>query len=407
MGWHDTKPVLGWTLLSRKEMRQVERSLANSEQDTRDEIGFLLLHQGFADRFFPGTSVLHTRVRYALLVPWLFQRAALTRKRGSDLDATIRRLLIELAIRLKQLGGEPTGVIGGDKLGQLTSQPPDRVYWTALRAWGLLLPAVESRSEALLRLLASTRSGPKDDDEGRLDDDAIEVFGGLPVWPDRWDDPQAPLKFFMPSRERDFLRRKLILLTRPGDVALSLLAQLVKAGDSYQGKSADLPKELTARADAIDKEALSVARDAAALAAIGRAVYGALVEKLRAEDGGPADGIFRAQLKTHFASYGEAASRCDLKAADRFLPDLPAHVKDVLSETKAYVLAGKPDSFSKLRDCYQKSEAIRKPGRARLVDTERAAQRRSEWDPARHNTTPLHYRWHIVRDMLGDLSKPE
>lgn len=71
MGWHDTKPVLGWTLLSRKEMRQVERSLANNEQDTRDEIGFLLIHQGFADRFFLGTSVLHTRVRYALFVPWL------------------------------------------------------------------------------------------------------------------------------------------------------------------------------------------------------------------------------------------------------------------------------------------------------------------------------------------------
>src|SRR5450755_2156475 len=99
------KPILGWTMLSREQMRQVERSLINSEQDTRDEIGFLLIHQGFADRFFPGTSVLHTRVRYALLVPWLYQRAALNRRRGSDLDSTIRQLLIELAIRLKEFGG--------------------------------------------------------------------------------------------------------------------------------------------------------------------------------------------------------------------------------------------------------------------------------------------------------------
>jgi hypothetical protein len=38
------KSTLGWTMLSREEMRQVERSLANSEQDTRDEIGFLLIH---------------------------------------------------------------------------------------------------------------------------------------------------------------------------------------------------------------------------------------------------------------------------------------------------------------------------------------------------------------------------
>ena len=118
-------PKLGWTMLSRDEIRQVERSLANSEQETRDEIGFLLLHQGFADRFFPGTSVLHTRVRYALFVPWLFQQAAAKQRRGSDLDTTIRHRLIELAIRLKQHGGEPHGVIGGDKLGQLTVQERD------------------------------------------------------------------------------------------------------------------------------------------------------------------------------------------------------------------------------------------------------------------------------------------
>jgi hypothetical protein len=57
------KPVLGWTLMSLDQMRQVERSLTNGAQDPRDEIGFLILHQGFADRFFPGTSVLHTPVR--------------------------------------------------------------------------------------------------------------------------------------------------------------------------------------------------------------------------------------------------------------------------------------------------------------------------------------------------------
>jgi hypothetical protein len=89
------KPTLGWTMLSRDELRQAER-LARGEQDTRDEIGFLLIHQGFADRFFPGTSVLHTRVRYALLVPWLFRHAAANKPRGSDLDLAIRRELIQL-----------------------------------------------------------------------------------------------------------------------------------------------------------------------------------------------------------------------------------------------------------------------------------------------------------------------
>jgi hypothetical protein len=170
-------------MLSWEEMRQVERALSTGEQDRRDEIGFLLIHQGLADRFFPGTSVLHTRVRYSLFVPWLYLRAAHNRLRGVDLDTKIGRLLIELAIRLKQVGGEPYGVIGGDKLGQLTSQPPDRVYWTALRTWGLLLPEVDTRSEALRRLATASRSQARDDDGRILLDEATEVFSGLPDRP--------------------------------------------------------------------------------------------------------------------------------------------------------------------------------------------------------------------------------
>ena len=399
------KPVLGWTMLSREEMRQVERSLANNEQDTRDEIGFLLIHQGFADRFFPGTSVLHTRIRYALFVPWVYQRAAQSPRRGSDLDRTIQQLLIELAIRLKHFGEEPYDVIGGDKLGQLTSQPPDRVYWTALRVWELLLPAVESRSEALRRLQAGARSRMVDDDGGRLDDDATEVFAGLPDPPDGWDKADSPLHFKVPYKEREFLLRKLNLVTRPRDGKRSLLANLVASGDSFHDKSSTLPKELDASADDADRMALGIARNAAALAAIGRAVYGALVEQLRARDGGPDERTFREQLKAHFEIYGEAASRCNLDTAEIFLPDLPAHVRSVLRETRAFVLNAKPEAFSKLRDCYQKAEVIRKSARrARLIDTELAVQRRAEWVPARHNTTPLHYRWQVVRAMLADLS---
>jgi hypothetical protein len=393
-------------MLSREEMRQVERSLENSDQDTRDEIGFLLIHQGFADRFFPGTSVLHTRVRYALFVPWLYQRAAFNRRRGSDLDATIRHLLIELAIRLKRLGGEPQDVIGGDKLGQLTSQPPDRVYWSALRAWGLLLPAVDSRSEALRRLQTAGRSTVLDDDGGPLDDEATEVFAGLPSLPDGWDNAQHPLHFKMPRTEREFLRGKLRVLTRPGESARSLLARLVEAGISFEDTSLRLPKELDAHAaDGADKLALGVARDAAGLAAIGRAVYGALVEQLVASDGGLEDRTFREQLQTHFVQYGEAAGRCDLEAAEKLLPELPPHVKAVLRETQVYVRGEKPEKFSSLHDCYKTAEVRRKSSRrARLLDTERAAQRRAEWEPHRHNTTPLHYRWKIVREMLADLS---
>jgi hypothetical protein len=394
------KPTLGWTMLSREEMRQAER-LTSGDQDTRDEIGFLLIHQGFADRFFPGTSVLHTRVRYALFVPWLFQHAAENKPRGSDLNAAIRRDMIRLAIRLKKR--ERYDVIGGDVLGRLSSQPPDQVYWTALKLWGILLSGINTRSEALRRLQASVRKAPLDDDGGSLDEDATEVFSSLPKPPTGWDNPESELDFKMSPREQDYLRRKLGLLTRPGDTAQSLLARLAEARNSYPASENTLPRALDVHADADDKPALKIARDAAALSAIGRAVYGALVEHLRVEDGRKDDSIFRAALHSHFDEHAEAASRCDLAGLKALLPTIPSYVNEVLSQTQEYVRGGKPEAFLKLRASYQYSEVMRKTGRARLANTLKAIQRRNEWEPGRHNITPLHYRW-SVRKMLNDLS---
>ena len=73
--------------LSREAVARAEQALTSDEKGVRDEVGFLALHQGFADRFFPGTSVLHTRLRYALFVPWMMEQVAA--EGGNDL---IRRL---------------------------------------------------------------------------------------------------------------------------------------------------------------------------------------------------------------------------------------------------------------------------------------------------------------------------
>jgi hypothetical protein len=227
------------------------------------------------------------------------------------------------------------------------------------------------------------RARALDDDGSQLDDDSTEVFCNLPKTPPGWNDPESKLEFKMSPKEQDFLRRRLTLLTRAGETAQSLLARLVEARDSYPGKEHVLPRELKIRADITDKQALDIAMDAAGLAAIGRAVYGALVEHLRTVDGGPDEKTFRTQLHSHFDVYAGAASRCDLVGLER------------------------PENFLSLRACYQHSEVMRKTSsRARLSDTIRSAQRRSEWEPGRHNTTPLHYRWHVVREMLNDLSGP-
>ncbi|MEI8040781.1 MAG: DUF6361 family protein [Verrucomicrobiota bacterium] len=399
------KPVLGWTLMSRDQMRQVERSLTNGAQDTRDEIGFLILHQGFADRFFPGTSVLHTRVRYALFVPWLYCQAAADRRRGRDLEGKLRDLLITLAERLNLR--EKYGVIGGDKPGQLTSQPPDRVYWTALRTWGLLLSGVESRAEALRRLSGgAVGRGQRDDDGGDLDDGSeSEVFAGLPKKPKGWFEPESPLDFLLPADEREYLKGKLSILPRPGEAQLSLLARLTDGGIAFAGESHPWDKEVRSVADPADREALSLAQDAAHLAAIGRTVYGALVEDLREQDAVSTAKTYRNLMPAKFEEHGARAAHCDIVAIARLIPGIPGYVLEVLRQTCEFVRNAKPQAYLDLLNCYKISEVRRKGSqRARLEQTPRSRQRRFEWDPDRHNVDPLHYRWRVVESIRADLN---
>src|SRR3954467_3722757 len=98
----------GWTYLSRDALRRAERQLNGAGEGVRDEIGFLIIHQRYADYFFPGTSVLHTRLRYALFVPWIYQTLYEEAASGRAFDR-VQKEEVRLAGRLKR--GQGHGVI--------------------------------------------------------------------------------------------------------------------------------------------------------------------------------------------------------------------------------------------------------------------------------------------------------
>jgi hypothetical protein len=103
------EPALGWTYLSREALARAKAHMDEESMGVRDEIGFLTIHQRYADRFFPGKSVLHTRARYAIFVPWLFEDlAGLT---GAAAVRALRERVRELAGRLRDAG--ESQVIGG------------------------------------------------------------------------------------------------------------------------------------------------------------------------------------------------------------------------------------------------------------------------------------------------------
>ena len=61
------------------------------EEDTVDELGIGSIRDALADSLFPGTSVLQTRLRYVLFIPWLMQLAA-ARMSSAQMSAEFRAL---------------------------------------------------------------------------------------------------------------------------------------------------------------------------------------------------------------------------------------------------------------------------------------------------------------------------
>lgn len=395
-------------MLSREAVAKAEAALKSDELGVRDEVGFLGLHQAFADRFFPGTSVLHTRLRYALFVPWLMEHAE-----GNP--AQLAKNELALTWQLHQGPDKKNGVIGGSILPRAPVQPPSMMYWSALTRWRILLPrpdgVTSSRSEVLKRIAATQKHAKgrhRQDDGEPVQDEDMSPFVKLPPPPDEFLKSGEAMDFNLRSGEAKFLRRQLIGVYR-GDAqqsTQSLLAMLAEAG-LPQGNS-DWPwsKAVAKIADAEDRDALTVARHASALAGIGRAVYAALVEEAKAGDGAPRTTIHREDLLRMVNLHGEAACALDMFALKALVPALPDYVDTVLQDTQRWLNAGGV-KITGLRDAYFRAEDKRKGARARLANTVGGKHLRAEWSAEDHpRAEPLHFRWDNVHRLLTDLVTP-
>ncbi|MBP2428851.1 DUF6361 family protein [Bradyrhizobium elkanii] len=387
----------GWTYLSRDALRQAERQLSGVGDGVRDEIGFLILHQRYADYFFPGTSVLHTRLRYALFVPWIY--LTLYEENGSLVRDRLRRSEISLAGRLNKTSKDD-GVIGGHRYPDATSQPPSVSYWGALGTWGILR-SQDGRwpSRTYVHGLLQNNHRRALDDDGHAMARTELPFVALPPLPANWPGT-GPLDFKLLPREAGFLHARFSELRPANSTQLSMLARLA-AGGRVEAKQCWEPG-LVELAEG-DGPRLRRAGYAASLAAVGRAVYAALVETLREEEDHQPSGMrHREHLPLVLAQHAAAAGRVKL---DQLLEDtgpLPKEVVDVIEQTLAWLKAGGNNPMT-LRDSYENAECQRKTQRARLSRLF-GAPRRIEWNGDEHALAePLHYRWRQVSRLLHDL----
>lgn len=105
------------------------------EQGTIDELGIGSIRDALSDALFPGTSYVHTRLRYVLFIPWLLRRAA-HKPTPPEMSTEFRNLEYRMITSLLS-GGERLGVIGNTTARSALKRMPSAVYWGALDAWGI------------------------------------------------------------------------------------------------------------------------------------------------------------------------------------------------------------------------------------------------------------------------------
>ena len=128
--------MLAWLDHSEEDQRRMRELIALfAQEESRDELGIGAIRDAFSDRLFPGTSVIQTRARYFLFVPWIFREGERKGLAGGQLrewaHARERWLIPGL-----ERGGDEAGLIGR-VAGPGVKILPSTIYWGGLQTLGI------------------------------------------------------------------------------------------------------------------------------------------------------------------------------------------------------------------------------------------------------------------------------
>ena len=397
------EPQLGWAWLSQKERRTAEQALADLGPDgTRDELGLGVIHFAYADRFFPGTSVQHTRLRYVWFVCWnyleLQQQSAGEPFPLEQLEHIEDRTGFRL---LRHYGYEDgNGIIGGRVLRADRSPvvKPSAVYWNAMRSWGIVEPIADGReapgrAELHGRWHELTGRNPRPEVDA---EQAKPLFVDPPPMPSHWRVRAEPLVFDLDPKHDEAGRiRRAWGKQRDASGRKTLLSRLAE-------RRGGAPDSMTSRdvlSLCFDDERVSLlrARRAGSLAAIARAVHAALVQRMKAASGEDAANA-RRWVDEAVAAHGPQALELDVQG---LLTDAreAAKLVPLIEATQSWLTNGAGD-LAPLDEVYRTREKAQKPGRALLARS--SGDRRAGWRP--RESGPLTYRWDRVAGFIEQLA---
>jgi hypothetical protein len=219
--------VFAWLDYDEAERRRMQEAVELfRERDTIDQLGIGSVRDAFSNLLFPGTSVLHTRARYFLFIPWIYRRLERAHVRSADVAGAARRDEIRLIDALLS-GGEDRDVIGAQARADL-KQLPSEAYWTGLRVLGLrLFPGTRAQYHRSFDAFRRAAHELPRDPSRSEHDEPVEDWARL-----SWDagldslEPSELLdvtSFSLTSDEAEYLRDRIVR-----SVPDSLLAFLIK-----------------------------------------------------------------------------------------------------------------------------------------------------------------------------------
>lgn len=387
----DADPAIGWFMLSEADRAAAARHLASLASDgTRDELGFAPVHFAFADRFFPGTSVQHAQLRYVFFVAWSYQEllaehagGAFPLERLRDIERRYSQRLIDCTSDLRN-----SGISGWMKYraGETPVVRASTIYWTALRSWQIARSWEETKSsptEVDVRRSWADLVNREEADGGRSS--AREIFDGLPPAPSDWGRAKGPLTFKLRLAEAHYVRKHWKTAANGGE---PLMSKLLVAGLA--------PKSLWARsvariASADEQRALELARRAASLTCVARAVHSALIEAKRNSDLKLTQSQHHDALSELVPIHSVHALELDV-ATLRRETGIDGRLAAFIEAVQRWLQDGEP--FQSLHDVMAQREHELKGGRAYLSNE----ARRVDWN--KRAAEPLDYRWSTVRRMI-------
>jgi len=174
--------VLAWLDFSERDQRRARELIQLFLQpESRDELGIGTVRDALSDLLFPGISVIQTRARYFLFVPWLFKEGARRGRRGRELLNWVdkwQRIHVETLRQSNAVDGL-IGRVAGARVKIL----PSTIYWNALLRFGIL------RLDGSQEIIAAI------DPQRRASEEALREVTGLneSVW--QRNLPDAPQGF--------------------------------------------------------------------------------------------------------------------------------------------------------------------------------------------------------------------